>query len=160
MKPQVLGVLGSGQRVTDRHNSHLHPALEALLPEAFKRICLDGVQFAIEEVDFGRVVGETTCVRTNASDVVVYAQRPKRWGLTRFVKSRSPEPSTSVVAILKKADDGDYYVLISAFVGSKAEPEPWDRNATAKSVKFWSTHALIWGSEPVIPGTETSVCPW
>ena len=114
----------------------------------------------VSQVDFDHIVGETTCVVTGPGDQIIFSQRPKRFGLTRFVMNRKPEPSCSVVVILKKADYGDDYVLITAFVGEKAEPEPWDRNATEKSLAFWSTHALVWGSEPVVPGTETSICPW
>ncbi|MFH1408080.1 MAG: hypothetical protein ABIG91_03565 [Patescibacteria group bacterium] len=157
---EMFGYLGSGQPVYDRYNSHNHVAIRSILLEALSWIRLNGEQFAVEEVEFGRVVGETTCVRTSESDAIVFAQRPRRFGLTRFVLGRKPEPSSKMVVILKKAEDGDYYVLISAFVGARAEPEPWDRNATEKSVEFWSTHALVWGSEPVAPGTETRVCPW
>jgi len=51
-------------------------------------------------------------------------------------------------------------VLITAFIGTKPEPEPWDRNATKNSEKFWSSHALVLGSEPIISGTETKECLW
>lgn len=156
----TIGWLNSGEEVVDRFNSHLHADIQNLLPEAFGKIRLNGEQFTIVQVEFGRIVGNTTCVKTNPDDVIVYAQRPKRFGLTRFVKNRSAKPSNSVVCILKKAEDGNYYVLISAFVGERPEPEPWDRNKTEKSVEFWNIHALVWGSEPIIPGTETEVCPW
>jgi hypothetical protein len=133
------------------------------LPAALARIKSGGRQFLVEEVDFGRPIGETICIATRPGDEIVYAQRPNRQGLTRFVKNRQPEPCNSVVVILKTADtveDAGKYVLVTAFVGRLAEPEPWDRNATEKSVEFWSSHALIWGYEEVIPGTVTSVCPW
>jgi hypothetical protein len=153
-------VLGSGQIVVDRFNSHLHESVTALLSEALAKVQLSGVQFAVEQVNFDRIVGETTCVETHEGDQIVYAQRPKRFGLSRFVKNRQPESCKSVVVILKKAEDGDYFVLITAFIGVRPEPEPWDRNATPKSKDFWSTHALVWNSEPTISGTETTRCPW
>lgn len=152
--------LSSGEAVVDRHSSHLHPGVEQLLPEALSRIESFERQFLVEEVDFGRPVGETICVTTVAGDEIVYAQRPKRFGLSRFVKNRVPEPSSVVTVILKRDDREGVYVLITAFVGSAAPPEPWDRNATEESVVFWSSHALIWGVEPTIPGTETRECPW
>ena len=77
----------------------------------------------------------------------------------REVIHRSPEPTQKVTVILKAGDAGDY-VLITAFIGASAEPEPWDRNATPQSVAFWNSHALVWGSEPVVPGTETDRCSW
>ena len=155
-----LGSLVSGQVVVDRYNTHVHPAVVPLLAEALSKINLSE-QFAVVQVDFDHTVGDTTCLVTSARDEIVYAKRPKRFGLSRFVKNRQPEPSNSVVCILMKAqDEVNTYVLITAFVGTKPEPEPWDRNATPNSKEFWSTHALVWGSEPIIPGTETSISPW
>ena len=153
--------LKSGEVVVDRFRSHLHNGVERLLPEALGRIDSAGREFLVEEVDFSRLVGETTCVVTGGPEggAIVYAQRPERFGLSRFVKNRRPEPCSSIVVILKAGDGGEY-VLITAFVGTRPEPEPWDRNATERSVEFWSSHALVWGSEPTVPGTETDRCPW
>ncbi len=151
----------SGEVVVDRFRSHLHPGVASLLPEALARVDSQGRQFLVEEVDFGRLIGETVCISTGSGDEIVFAQRPRRSGLTRFVKNRAPESCSSVVVILK-CDDADkrVYVLITAFIGQRPEPEPWDRNAMEKSVAFWNSHALIWGSEPVVPGTETLERPW
>jgi hypothetical protein len=132
-----------------------------LLPEALSHVESGGCEFIVTQVDFDRIVGESVCVATEAGDQIVYAQRPKRFGLTRFVKNRKPEPCKSVVVILKTADGQlGAYVLLTAFIGQKAEPEPWDRNATAKSREFWNFHALVWGAEPIIDGTQTTSCPW
>ncbi len=153
--------LKSGEDVVDRYQSHLHASVLDVLPEALEKINSKGRTFIVEEVRFDRIIGESTCVVTGPDDVIVFAQRPKRFGLTRFVKNRQPEPSSSVVVILKTADEQPgTFILVTAFIGELAEPEPWDRKATQNSRKFWSEHALIWGSEPVIPGTETETCPW
>jgi hypothetical protein len=157
----TLGRLASGEVVVDRYNSHLHESVLTLLPEALSRVESAKRRFIIAQVDFDRVVGESVCVATGPGDQIVYAQRPKRFGLSRFVKNRKPEAASSAVVILKMADgQPGAYALVTAFIGKKAEPEPWDRNATANSRAFWSTHALLWGSEPVIDGTETPQCPW
>lgn len=152
--------LKSGERVVDRPNSHLHAGVAALLPTVLAAIESRGRLFLVESHDFDRVIGETVCVATSVGDQIVYAQREGRRGLTRFVKNRAAEPTSRVTCVLKAGDVGDEYVLITAFIGAPAVPEPWDRNATAKSREFWDSHALVWGSEPTIPGTETSVCPW
>jgi hypothetical protein len=152
--------LGSGEVVVNRHRSHLHADVEGLLPEALGQIESQGRQYMVEEVDFGRPIGQTICVTTGPGDKVLFAQRPNRFGLSRFVLDREPERCSTVVVILKKAENQDVYVLITAFVGSKPEPEPWDRNATPRSRDFWSTHAMVWGVEPVVAGTETAACPW
>jgi len=148
----------TGEVVVDRHNSHLHEEVVRLLPDALLRIESKGRGFILEVVDFGRPIGETTCVKTSSEDEIIFAQRLNRFGLTRFVKNRMPEPCSSVVVILKKAVEG--YVLITAFIGCRPEPEPWDRNATEQSVVFWNTRALIWGSEEIVQGTESNRCPW
>lgn len=152
--------LASGQPVYDRHNSHVHENVTRLLPAAFAKVNAQGRKFLIEEVTFDQIVGETVCVPTTDADEIVWAKRPKRFGHSRFVKNRKPEPCDKVVVILKKDDFEDYYVLITAFIGHRPEPEPWDRNANGNSLTFWNSRALVWGSEPTIPGTETNVCPW
>jgi hypothetical protein len=158
----MLGMLASGEKVVARYREHSHP-LNGLLTDALSRVSSGGRQFLIEEVDFGRPIGESTCVATAAGDEIVYAKRQGRFGLTRFVKNRKPESCSSVVVILKTADNEAStmtMVLVTAFIGRKPEPEPWDRNATSRSCEFWNSHALVWGSEPVVPGTETSQCSW
>jgi hypothetical protein len=144
----------------------MHGEVLRHLPEVFMSIGARGQKFIVEEVDFGRVLGETVCVATNDADEILFAQRAGRRGLTRFVTNRKPAPTAHVTVVLKQDDrDPSTYVLITAFFGRKAEKEPWDTNIRtdeefARAKNFWSTHALIWGSEPTRPGTETKVCPW
>lgn len=163
--------LKSGEVVVDRYQSHLHESVLPHLPAALARIETKGRGFLVEEVVFNHPIGETICVPTGPSDTIVFAQRPKRQGLTRFVKNRQAEPCSSVVVILKTADgQPGAYVLVTAFVGQKPEPEPWDRRnfsqqadprkAEQMSREFWNSHALIWGSEEMVLGTETERCPW
>ena len=155
----LLGTLGSGEKVFDRIHSHAHKISQELLAEALAKIIANGEEFLACEVDFGRTVGESVCVATKLDDEIVYAQRIRRCGLTRFVKNRQAEPTKHAVIILKKRNEGGY-LLITAFVGRKSEHEPWDKNAGEKSLEFWKHNALIWGSEPVVSGTETKECPW
>lgn len=157
---ETLGRLASGEEVLDRHGSHLHNGVKSLLPAAFNKIEGGGQAFLVEEVDFGQPIGETICVATGPQDQIVYAKRPRRFGHSRFVLNRTAEQCSSLIVILKKAEEDDFYVCITAFVGHKAEPEPWDRNATEQSAKFWLNHALIWRSEETVPGTQTAECPW
>lgn len=149
--------LGSGEPVYDHAESHVrdHGTVEPLLAEAIERIQSLDREIIVDEIDFGRVIGENNCVRTEPGDDIVYAKRPKRKGVTRFVRNRKPEPTTKVTMVLTK--DPDYfgaYKILTAFLGDRAEPEPWDPAATARSIRFWNTHALAWGSCPTILGTE------
>ena len=151
--------LDSGESVTDRPNTHMSQDVQEVLPEALSRTRSNGRSFIEEQVDFDRVVGKRICVRTTATDDIVWAKRPKRSGFSRFVRNREPEPTTSMVVILKKAAYKGGYVLITAYFGQKAGPEPWDRHATESSRKFWKEHALVWGSMPVVEGTVTDHDP-
>lgn len=162
--------LKSGEAVADRFHSHLHEGVVRLLPDALAKINSEGREFLVDVVGFDQPIGETTCVATAAGDQVIYAKRPKRWGHSRFVLNRTPESCSSLVVILKAGGNGDDYVLITAFVGHRPQPEPWDQRAFAQqpnpqeaerlSREFWAQRALVWGSEPTIPGTETAECPW
>ena len=156
---KLLGVLRGKEKVLDRITSHVHPnpAIEKYLPLALSRIESNGREFFIETVDFEEIIGESNCVETTDSDDIIYAMRVGRRGLTRFVRGRERTPTSKVTVILKKIDDG--YILISGFIGPQAAPEPWDPKATPESVTFWNSHAVVWGSEPVVPGTETTKAP-
>ena len=151
--------LASGEQVQDREDSHLHGGVVDLLPEVLGEIRSGGRLFVVQEVDLGRTVGQSTCVRTGPGDVVVYAQREGRNGHTRFVKNRQAEPCAYVAVILRRLETG-VYELVTAYIGRLAPREPFDPKARQEAFTFWHSHALIWGSEPVVPGTETTRCPW
>jgi hypothetical protein len=154
---RLVGYSKDGQSVFDRPNSHHHLS-EELLREAISKATLGNEAFLKIRVHMGRIVGVSTCVATTDKDRICFARRINRRGLTRFVRGREAEPCASVILIFKRIDHG--YLLITGFVGDSAEPEPWDEKASAQSVEFWSTHALIWGSEEVSPETETVNSPW
>ena len=152
--------LKSGEAVLDRADgSHIHEGVGQLLPEVLSRVDSQGREFFKEVVDIGRVVGTKSCVVTGPGDEIVYAQRPHRDGHTRFVKNRESAPCSCLTVVLERAEEG-HYVLKTAFVGDESELESWHPKATEESREFWSTRALVWGSEPIIPGTETTDCPW
>lgn len=158
---KTLGQLASGEVVVDREISHIHGEIEALLQEALARVCSRNQGLIVEEVDFGKVIGVTTRVLTLPDDQILFAIRPGRQGYSRFVVGRQPEPCSALTVVLKKSVDvEDIYILSTAYVGTPAEPEPWDLKATPQSLPFWQTHALLWGSESIIPGTDTDQCQW
>ncbi len=159
-KPKLIGILANGEHVFDRKESHLHntEALLQKLPEALLKIKPNGREFFIESVDFQKEIGRSNCVETRVNDHVVYAQRKGRVGMSRFVKNREAEPTSQITVVLQKAREG--YIIITAFVGPKAEREPWDPRANQKARAFWEKHALIYGKEEIVPGTETEKCPW
>ncbi len=150
----------SGEEIRDREISHLHPNVKEFLGEVCEKIQSNGREVIIEEVDLGRPVGLNMRVKTTQEDEIVFAQRPNREGLTRFVKNRQPEMCSQVRIVLKRAKTFDGYEISTAFIGTAATLEPWHKDATPDCIEFWNTEAMIWGSEPVIEGTETIECPW
>jgi hypothetical protein len=156
---QKIGITADGAVVMDRVNSHLHECVRSMVVEALKQVSTAGRPFMEAEIDFGHIIGKSTCVDTSPEDDVVFAQRPNRRGLSRFVRNRESEPTTKVFVVLKKSDKPGEYILITAFAGGKSVVEPWDSHATDESQKFWQKKALIWDGQ-VVEGTTTTVCPW
>jgi hypothetical protein len=144
----VLGALASGEVVIDRPRSHLKddPTLTEYLPQALERMRSEEREFISDTVDFGTLIGTTDCVEVTEHDEVFLAQRSGRKGPSRFVLNRLPEPSSELSVVLKKVADKKY-ILITAYVGPLAGPEPWDQNATPESNQFWKRHALVWSGE-------------
>lgn len=156
----LIGRLSSGQAVNDRPNSHIGSEVAEFLPRVLSSLTAPSEKFSVVEVDFGdEIIGKSLCVKTCPGDKIIYAQRPKRNGLSRFVKDREPEPTNKFVVILLRGNF-DEFVLITAFFGPEAQPEPWDRAADVSALEFWNNHALIYNKTDIIPGTETCICPW
>lgn len=156
---KIIGNTADGAVVINRQNSHLHEDIASIIDDVIAQVHTNGRPFIEDEIDFGRVIGLCSCVSTEPTDCVVYAQRLNRKGKTRFVLDRDKEPTTKAMVVLKRTDKPQEYVLITAFIGGKAELEPWDTRATSESLKFWQRKALVWG-EPIIRGTASTVCPW
>ncbi len=115
-------------------------------------------------VDMGRVIGTLDVVDVDETDDIIYALRQncEADGLVPFTKNRQGQPCRTVAMHLVKQEDGSY-VLSSTWIGTFGgddEPFPCSPDATARSASFWSKHAFIWGSQPLVTGTETSNRPW
>jgi hypothetical protein len=162
MQTKQVGLLKDGVHVFERYKSHVHTEYEKIYA-LIRQMCthvVSGERFIVYTHDFGFVVGRTICVSTNEHDDVVYAIREKRKGATRFVKKRELQESTQATIVLMQDKVESRYILITAYIGSAAPPEPWDPHAPAYARSFWDTHALVYGSVPIVKDTETSQCPW
>lgn len=155
--------LHSGEIVTDRNPTHVHVGVTTdLLAEALAQVRVVPDEQRIKQtIDLGRVIGACTRVETRAEDEIVFAQRPDRDGLTRFVKNRQPEPTTLLTISLRRTVQGDYEIR-TAYLGEPGHIEPWaaPKERYQDAVAFWSQHALCWGYEPIVPGTGQNDCPW
>lgn len=149
-----------GERVIDRERSHIHRDVKRYLKDALGKVDAKGREYIEETVNFENVSGEAYCVETDGNDEIVYAKRPNRDGYSRFVLNKNGQITNRLTIVLKKAVEKNSYVLITAYWGEVAEPEPWDKRATPKSRKFWEKHALVWGSVEAIKKTRRKSCPW
>jgi len=154
-----LAIMGCGSIVLDKYNSHNHVALVSLR-EALQKVKapLEGNTFAAT-VKLNYIVGSSICVETNPEDKIIFAQRPRHNGKTRFVLNRSPKTTTEVSFVLSKITKHEW-VIQTAYYGTLHPPEPFDPNRNDDSIGFWKSHALIWGYTEVIAGTVQEDCPW
>lgn len=134
------------------------PQLLDLVKEIIKDVVPDD-EYARFETDMGRTIGNSDLVETEEGDDVVYAKRPNRDTYSRFVKNKKPVPTSWVVVELRKVGDCEYE-LFTAFIGRFTPSFPGGPHETPDSKPFWSKHALAWGTQEVIPETETAECPW
>lgn len=148
----------------DREKSHTAthfrdtPTLEKWVKEI-----LENYQFTGENIrfhtDLGTTVGTSNLVPTTPGDEIIYAQRPFREVLSRFVKNRTPEPTSFVTVELRKTSANECD-LFTAYFGALTPPSPGKKDETPDSKPFWNSHALVWGTQEVLPGSETPLCPW
>ena len=144
--------------ILDRRDSHLHKGVAPYLKKACAQIMCDKKKTVKTQVNFSKVIGETICVPTNEEDEIVYIVRQGRYGHSRFVLNKEPVPTKSLTIVLRKTRH--YYKILTAYLGTKSEAEPWESRANAKSISFWRKHAFVYGVEPVKEETMTSDCPW
>ncbi|RLG28193.1 hypothetical protein DRO03_10405 [Methanosarcinales archaeon] len=136
-----------------------HPEVQKILAEAVGKVSLPrNGEFLAVEVEMGRVVGLSGCVkapRVEIDDLAFFAQRIERKTPSRVVVSEG-EPTTKVVVLaFASREDKRTYILVTSWVGSLAPKEPWDRNIRnneefRESLDFWSSHALV--HDPAVMG--------
>ena len=147
---KFVGNCANGSRVFDRNDGHndVHPVDNSLLQKALYGLT-PTKNFEVFCFDFGRTIGQSTCVTVDETDTIVMAYRKGRKGPTPMVLNRTSEDCSSLVIILKKIGN-DEYILVTTFVGEPSEKEPWDpylvpgSEEHQKAQAYWSTHALVY----------------
>ncbi len=167
---QLLGSSKNGVKVTyDPVHSHAATHLQdtaqlkSLVVEVIGGMDLNG-QVVARHVDMGRIVGTSDVVDVDETDKIIYAVRKNRQddGLVPFTKTRKAQPCQYVTVQLVPQADGSYK-LSSAWIGTfdeDDEPFPQSSRATKRSVEYWQRFAFVWGSQEIVPGTETANHPW
>lgn len=165
MQKEFIGKTKNGlSAYVDMESSHAtthfahHPKLFDCVKKIIPIIEVHG-EIMRTEREMDEVVGTTDLIETNATDEIVYAKRPLRKQYSRFVKNKSSRPTKWITLDLRKENDMDFY-LYTAFVGRLTPSFPGGDYLSDQSIDFWSKHALVWGSQEVVPGSETTVCPW
>jgi hypothetical protein len=143
-----IGNTKAGVPVYDRHNSHIHGDIVGLIKQIVETI-ENVVSFEPIAYRFNRVIGKTLCVKRKEGDQVIMMNRFRRRGSSPIVLNREPEDCNTLTIVLMEVDDvdlGKIYILLTAYIGEPAPPEPWDEKVKDidYSIDFWSKHALIW----------------
>ena len=167
MKSELLGITRDNLRVfISEQSSHArtHIAHNPKLLEAVKKAIptIVGKDDIIRvQIDTGEIVGTSDLIKTTPGDDIIYAKRVARSTYSRFVKNKQPTPTTFIVIDIRQNTNRqtDYY-LYTAYVGTLTPSFPGGKHLPEQSIEFWSTHALVWGTQEIIPGSETTVCPW
>ena len=137
------------------------PQLKALVIKALASQTPGSDQYIPLVVDLHRTIGTSDLVDVTGTDEIMYAIRKNREedGYVPFTKTKKAQECSTVAMWLTPLKGG--YELLSAWIGTIDDmPFPQHPDATPASKAFWRTHALVWGSQSVIPGSETTVCPW
>lgn len=167
MKKQKIGQLSTGLPVYDRPDSHLRPeianhirdALALVTPET-QRGHLRGGSYTVTlpgaSLPLYRVV-------VAPSDQLYLARRQGRVGGRTVFVARGPGLTDQITMVLGFKDRGqvlrDRALLVTAFSGTPAQREPWDRwyisgrnpqereyrlhLQQTESVAFWTSEALV-----------------
>jgi hypothetical protein len=96
--------------------------------------------------------GINPVLSTHPGDSIVYAQRPGKKWLSRFVRDRSPERTGKLTLVLRKRR-GDY-LLADLYWSSPVPGEPGSNRESTEGTGFWKNHAFVYMPELVEPGTE------
>lgn len=170
MNRELLATSANGRKVYYR-NPHSHaalhfqdtPGLREAAAEAVRGMTLTEKDLGTQ-VDLGRIVGACDVVSTTPDDEIIYGVRNQRFqdGLVPFVKHRQGDPTSSVALHLVLQEDGSYDLSSSWFGVYDGDDEPFPQapEATPRSVSYWDSHAFVYGSQAIEPGTETTEKPW
>lgn len=140
------------------NGTHLHIGTEKFLQAAYEQILSVPPGKSVRVFEFPEVIGKTICLPTSNDDRIFYAIREGRTGHSRFVFGKIPVESNLLTIV--SLNLLSYNLICSCFIGDKARPEPWDKDATIDDLTFWQDHAFIFGEEKIIDGSETEICPW
>ncbi len=134
------------------------PYVLALIRELLSTNELHGDRIVIEQ-NMGRDIGTTDIVSTSDNDTIYYAQPVKSEVYSRFAKNRYPQVSNMLTVIVERDADGNYEVT-NVWIGTNHPAFPGDYSATADSLVYWKTHALVQDAQAIQSKSLTKMCPY
>ncbi len=116
-------------------------------------------QVGSQEIDTGKIIGNTDIIDTTDKDVIYYAKPYKKDYFSKFAKNRYPLPSSKLSIILKKNNETDY-ILQDIWIGPLYPLFPNNKEASLESKSYWNSHALAQDSKNIQSSTITKICPY
>ena len=153
-KTKLMGLTADGIAVRDRRHSHVHYE-DGLTDEKIRKaISLISVTCPCGKtqdttVHFDETVGRSSCIALTDElrKRVQWIQRPGRDGLTPVLPGVPSVPVNTLTLVLLRTSEEEA-VLLTAYAGEKASPEPWSPSLTDEEREaaeaFWSNHALAY----------------
>jgi len=160
-KVRKLYTSNNGIMVIDRVRSHVHNLSEKVLAEAISIMDVEVGETLVKlEVDLQKTIGIKRCVQINNENEIIYAVRKGREEHSKFVKDAEMEETSIVTFVLMKAENEDYYIILSAYAGEMTEVEPWDSRADENAINFWESHALVYQPDEIFEETIVTEYSW
>jgi hypothetical protein len=111
------------------------------------------------QYDVGRPIGYENVVVTTQTSPIVYGKIINDDLYSRFTRTGKPL-QTSFISIVMVLDEEGTYMLTDAWIGTLKPPRPGSQHETAESREFWSNHAFLLDTQPLVRSTRTSTCPY
>lgn len=117
------------------------------------------------EIDMGRPIGRAGVIKTvpiQVGDRALFALRANRKLPSRVANAGELGEKTSrIVVVARPSLTENQYDLITAWIGTLAKKEPWDRSIAERgdfheSLRFWSSTALEYDPAVMGPVFESS----
>lgn len=141
---EILGTSKNKKIIVNRSDSHINNDIKPLIKKALAKMLIDSKVFQEITVRFNRNIGYTNVVELKKSDKIFYAKRIGREGYSRFVSKAQPKKSPFfTIILLKSKTDANEYILITAYIGERAGPEPYDKNCLEKDKQYWMKLAFV-----------------
>lgn len=154
IKSYYLDKNGNKIIITEKTKEHLlaHPDIIPYLEEAIQKADINTDDRFHVEIKLDKIIGKEYCVQTKplrGNSRALFAHRKNRLGPTRVVYGKGYDCDTITLFGAKSKYNAQEYVLFTAYIGHKADMEPWDINikdgeTMKNSYDFWRTHALVY----------------